>query len=120
MSNLSFPITFNQLQTLQDIDITTTIQAQLNSISAGIVIADNPTATIGLSAVNGSALTYLRSDGAPALSQSIAPTWSGLHTFSIFPVTPSSSPTTSYQVSNKKYVDDSIGQIPNQFLLMGG
>jgi hypothetical protein len=41
----------------------------------------NPTGTIGLSAVNGSASTFLRSDGAPALSQAIVPTWTGLHTF---------------------------------------
>lgn len=41
----------------------------------------NPTATIGLSAVNGVAATYIRSDGAPALSQAITPTWTGLHTF---------------------------------------
>lgn len=39
----------------------------------------NPTASVGLSAVNGSATTYLRSDGAPALSQSIAPDWTGFH-----------------------------------------
>jgi hypothetical protein len=43
----------------------------------------NPSGTIGLSAVNGSANTYLRSDGAPALSQSIAPTWTGVHTFGL-------------------------------------
>jgi hypothetical protein len=42
----------------------------------------NPTALVGLSAVNGSATTFLRSDGAPALDQSIAPTWTGLHTYS--------------------------------------
>lgn len=42
----------------------------------------NPTASVGLSAVNGSASTYMRSDGAPALSQSITPTWTGAHTFS--------------------------------------
>lgn len=41
----------------------------------------NPTATIGLTAVNGSAGTFLRSDGAPALSQAIAPTWTGAHLF---------------------------------------
>lgn len=41
----------------------------------------NPSATIGLTAVNGSAGTFLRSDGAPALSQAISPTWTGLHTF---------------------------------------
>lgn len=41
----------------------------------------NPTATIGLTAVNGSATTAMRSDAAPALSQSISPTWTGTHTF---------------------------------------
>jgi hypothetical protein len=41
----------------------------------------NPTASVGLAAVNGSASTYMRSDGAPALSQAIAPTWTGQHIF---------------------------------------
>lgn len=41
----------------------------------------NPTASVGLAAVNGTASTYMRSDAAPALSQSIAPTWTGLHTW---------------------------------------
>lgn|GEM_PF-1600861 len=42
----------------------------------------NPTASIGLTAVNGVATTAMRSDGAPALSQAIAPTWSATHIFS--------------------------------------
>lgn len=41
----------------------------------------NPSAAVGLAAVNGSAATFLRSDAAPALSQAIAPTWTGAHTF---------------------------------------
>lgn len=41
----------------------------------------NPTGTIGLTAVNGSASSAIRSDGAPALSQAIVPTWTGLHTW---------------------------------------
>jgi hypothetical protein len=41
----------------------------------------NPSATIGLTAVNGAASTFMRSDAAPALSQAIAPTWTGVHTF---------------------------------------
>lgn len=41
----------------------------------------NPTASIGLSAINGSASTFMRSDAAPALSQAISPTWTGNHTF---------------------------------------
>jgi hypothetical protein len=42
----------------------------------------NPSASIGLSAVNGVATTFMASDSAPALSQAIVPTWTGLHTFS--------------------------------------
>jgi hypothetical protein len=44
--------------------------------------AGNPTASLGLTAINGVATTYMRSDAAPALDVTIAPTWSGLHTFS--------------------------------------
>lgn len=40
----------------------------------------NPTATIGLTAINGSSsTTFMRSDAAPALSQAIAPTWTAGH-----------------------------------------
>lgn len=49
--------------------------------SASLPTGANPSATIGLSAVNGSATTFLRSDAAPALDQAIAPTWTGAHTF---------------------------------------
>ncbi len=42
----------------------------------------NPTAQIGLTAVNGAATTAMRSDAAPALDVSIAPTWTGAHTWS--------------------------------------
>lgn len=41
----------------------------------------NPTASVGLSAVNGAASTFMRSDAAPPLDVSISPTWSGTHTF---------------------------------------
>lgn len=41
----------------------------------------NPTASVGLTAVNGVASTFMRSDGAPPLDQSIAPTWTGVHTW---------------------------------------
>jgi hypothetical protein len=41
----------------------------------------SPTASIGLAAVNGSSSSAMRSDAAPALSQTIIPTWTGKHTF---------------------------------------
>lgn len=44
--------------------------------------AANPSASIGLSAVNGSASTFMRSDGAPALDQAITPTMTGAWIFS--------------------------------------
>lgn len=46
---------------------------------AGTTAGANPSASVGLTAVNGSAVTFLRSDGAPAIDQTIAPTWSGIH-----------------------------------------
>lgn len=46
-------------------------------------VGANPTGTIGLAVVNGAAATFLRSDGAPALSQAIAPTWTGAHVFTL-------------------------------------
>jgi hypothetical protein len=45
-------------------------------------VGANPSQTVGLAAVNGSAVTFMRSDAAPAISLSIAPTWTALHTFS--------------------------------------
>lgn len=49
--------------------------------STGGAAGANPTGTVGLTAVNGVAGTYMRSDAAPPLSQAIAPTWTGTHTF---------------------------------------
>lgn len=43
----------------------------------------NPTAKVGLTAVNGTALTGIRSDGAPPLDQGISPTWIGTHIFTL-------------------------------------
>jgi len=48
-------------------------------------IGANPTATVGLTANNGTATTFMRSDATPQLSQAIVPTWTGQHTFSVAP-----------------------------------
>jgi len=51
------------------------------------------------------------------LYSKITNTWNetvwGIKTFSSFPVTPSSNPSTDYQVSNKKYVDDTVVSVPS-------
>lgn len=66
-------------------DLVNYIASQIpGSLSPG-----NPSANIGLSAVNGVASTYMRSDAAPALSQAITPTWTGLHKFTAGLVTSS-------------------------------
>jgi hypothetical protein len=41
----------------------------------------NPSATVKLTATNGTATTFMSSDSAPALAQDIVPTWTGQHTF---------------------------------------
>ncbi len=61
--------------------ISTNLQHNGAPIAGGVTGLANPTATIGLAAVNGVAVTAMRSDAAPALSQAIAPTWTGIHTF---------------------------------------
>ena len=50
-----------------------------SALPGGFTGFANPSATIGLTVVNGSATTAMRSDGAPALSQAIAPTWTNDH-----------------------------------------
>lgn len=59
----------------------------------------NPTATIGLTVINGTATTGMRSDGAPALSQAIVPNWTGAHTFSSTILATSASLTQALQVA---------------------
>ena len=50
-------------------------------IGSTSVVGANPTASIGLTTVNGSALTFMRSDAAPALDVSISPVWTGVHKY---------------------------------------
>lgn len=50
-------------------------------IAVTIPVGANPSASVGLSAVNGAASTFMRSDAAPPIDVTIAPTWVGIHTF---------------------------------------
>lgn len=51
------------------------------AVSTSAATGANPTGTVALATVNGSATTFMRSDAAPPLSQAIAPTWTGTHFF---------------------------------------
>lgn len=56
--------------------------ASVSGTNTGDQTGANPSASSGLTAVNGTALTFMTSDSAPALNQGIAPTWTGLHSWS--------------------------------------
>jgi hypothetical protein len=51
----------------------------------------NPTGHVGVAAANGTAVTYMRSDAAPAIDLGMIPTWTAAHTFSVTPVVPNAS-----------------------------
>jgi hypothetical protein len=68
-----------------DVSGTLPVASGGTGVTALSSLTANPSATIGLSAVNGSASTFMRSDAAPVLSQAIVPTWSGTHTFTAAP-----------------------------------
>lgn len=71
-------------------DLTDKAQARIN---LGVTFA-NPTSKSGMTAQNGSAVTYMRSDAAPAIDPAITPTWTGKHIFQW-----SSGQTYNYQIS---------------------
>ena len=54
----------------------------ITDIETAIPTAANPTASVGTTAVNGSATTFMRSDAAPAVNLAMNPTWTGTHTIS--------------------------------------
>lgn len=80
-SSSAKPIRITAGGTANGVEMTTA--GVLAAIGSGEIRATtaNPSASIGLTANNGSATTAMRSDATPALSQAIVPTWTGLHTF---------------------------------------
>lgn len=80
-SSSAKPIRITAGGTANGVEMTTA--GVLAAIGTGEIRATtaNPSASIGLTANNGSATSAMRSDATPALSQAIAPTWTGLHTY---------------------------------------
>jgi hypothetical protein len=70
------------------------------------------TQTSGLAKTHAGGTSFVISNTAGFYDKFVAKdddeTITGVHTYTQFPVTPSSAPTTDYQISNKKYVDDAV------------
>jgi hypothetical protein len=62
--------------------------------------AGNPSVLVGLTAVNGSANTFMRSDAAPAINQNINPVWTNIHTFTQNPILKSDVPGLQFKQAN--------------------
>lgn len=78
-TQLLFDASVNQnTQTFQDASGTIALLSDIPTVPSFA----NPTGSIGLSAVNGSATTMTRSDATHALDQGIVPTWTGAHIWS--------------------------------------
>jgi hypothetical protein len=67
---------------VEEITLGTNLSYTGTTLNAAASSGANPTASVGLTVVNGVATTFLRSDGAPPLDVGIVPTWTGIHTFS--------------------------------------
>lgn len=78
------------------------------------VVNDNTTLTKDLWNTTMNTLTWnIQQLKDSMISKTWEETIGWVKTFSSFPVTPSSQPTTDYQVANKKYVDDKINWWPS-------
>lgn len=77
--------TFMRSDAAPALDLTTAYNftggLQSGGVNVSTATGANPSASVGLSTINGSAATWMRSDAAPPLDQSIVPTWTGLHVF---------------------------------------
>lgn len=85
------------------------LKAQLDAKadSADVPAPADPATQVGLTPIGGSAPTFLRSDGAPALDQGISPAWTGDHDFTGGTIAVPT-PTTDAQAAPKGYVDGEV------------
>lgn len=76
----SWMIVDRTLNVVDSIALTSTALTWNGTAISTLTLA-NPSGLIGMAAVNGVATTALRSDGRHAIDPAIAPTWTGVHTF---------------------------------------
>jgi len=96
------------LTTKGDLFSYSTVDARLGVGTNGYVLIPDSGETTGLK--------WSSIDDAGIVAKSGAQSIADVKTFSSFPVTPSSAPSTDYQVANKKYVDDSISDATTIFV----
>lgn len=76
------PILTDSVRFIDGSNITLTQSGHTVTIAgAAAVSGANPTASVNTTVVNGVASTFMRSDAAPPVDQSMTPTWTGLHIF---------------------------------------
>ena len=84
----------------------------INGLTAAVQLFATGTTGTDFAIVSGTATHTFNIPDASATARGLITTGNqtlaGIKTFSSFPITPSSAPTTDYQTANKKYVDDSI------------
>jgi len=66
---------------VEEITVGTNLSLSAGSLTNSLASAA-PTGLIGMTAINGSALTWQKSDSRNAIDPAIVPTWTGAHTFS--------------------------------------
>ena len=71
---------FNRCLNYSDTNVQTSLDDLNTCFSTGTSFLP-PSALVGLSVVNGTSSSAIRSDSSPALSQAITPTWTGMHIF---------------------------------------
>jgi len=99
MALITKPNTFSGSTTILSSEVNTNFDTIFNDYNGNIADAN---------IAAGAAITETKINfvGSLVVRLTTNQTIAGIKTFSSFPVTPSSAPTTDYQVSNKKYVDD--------------
>ena len=98
MASLSKGYTFGATETVTNAKLHTLVDS---GTVTGIVNAD-------VAALAGIDEDKLAPDGTYFVALTGAQTVAGVKTFSSFPLTPESAPTSNYQVANKKYIDDNL------------
>ena len=96
-----------------DTSANTSNKISLENLTGGLATSthSHDTAYLGITAKAADSDKLDNIDSSGFVQTSGDQTVAGVKTFSSFPVTPSSAPSSNYQVSNKKYVDDSVSPL---------